>query len=156
MQETFGNPLVQCTLTSPNTRTDMQVAQLNLDIATQNAHLVYLQALKDYVSDKRGVLGDGWRVKFKYSERMCKTVPVYCAPDGSKFDSMPKVAHYLGLLSDSFTNDSIGLLQNGLCATNNMESSSRSMSKVVNGGNAVEVDPIQNGDCGSETFLVSL
>ncbi|XP_076947286.1 methyl-CpG-binding domain-containing protein 9-like [Bidens hawaiensis] len=156
MQETFGNPLVQCSLTSPNTRTDMQVAQLNLDIATQNAHLVYLQALKDYVSDKRGILGDGWRVRFKYSERTCKTFPVYCAPDGSKFDSMPKVAHYLGLLSDSFlfkTNDSIGLLQNGLCAAKNMESSSRSMSKVVNGGNAVEVDPIQNGNRGSETLL---
>ncbi|KAI3731469.1 hypothetical protein L1987_62657 [Smallanthus sonchifolius] len=159
MQDTFGNPLVQCTLTSLNTRTDMQIAQLNLDIATQNAHLAYLQALKDYLCEKKGILGDGWRVTFKYSECMCKTFPVYCAPDGSKFDSMPKVAHYLGLLSDPIlfeTNDndsSTGLLQNGSHTTKNMDNSSRSMSRVSNGRNAVEVDPVWNGNRGSDSFF---
>ncbi|KAJ0815412.1 putative histone acetyltransferase chromatin regulator PHD family [Helianthus annuus] len=159
MQDTFGNLLAQYTLTSPNTRTNMQNTQLNLDIETQNAHLAYLQALKDYISKKRGVLGDGWRVEFKSSESTSKTSPVYCAPDGSKFDSMRKVARYLGLLSESFlfetkgNDSSSGLLQNGSRRTISIGNSSRSMSGICNGGNAFEVDPVQNGNRGSALLL---
>ena len=146
MQDTHDNPFVGVAVTSPNTRSDMQTAQLNLDIATQNASLVYLQALKDYISKRRGVIGDGWHVKFEYSESMCKTSPIYCSPDGSRFDSMPKVAHHLGLLSasnSSDTNDNVGsfaLPQNG---------------SYANGGNVSKVDPMENGYRGSESSLVS-
>lgn len=154
-------PLVGCTLNSPNTRPDMQIAQLNLDIATRNANVVYLQALKDYIFEKRGVLGDGWRVEFKYSESICKTLPIYHAPDGSRFDSMQKVANYVGLLSGSNSfetngyDSSIGLLQNGSQAAKDMNHPSRPMSRVNNSGNAVEVDPMGNVNCVSELCHVS-
>ena len=49
MQDTHDNPFVGVAVTSPNTRSDMQTAQLNLDIEPQNASLVYLQALKDHI-----------------------------------------------------------------------------------------------------------
>ncbi|KAI3720305.1 hypothetical protein L6452_21221 [Arctium lappa] len=179
MQDMCGNPFVGFTLTSLNGFSStnassgvMRIARLNLDIATQNANLVYLQALKDYISERRGVLGDGWVVKFEYSESICKNSPIYCAPDGSRFDSMPEVARHLGLLlpCNSFeTNDkggSFALLQNGSRAPKSMDSASRllsaniirehkSMSQngVSNGGNAVEVDPMGNSKHGSELFL---
>ncbi|KAL8269079.1 hypothetical protein R6Q59_002877 [Mikania micrantha] len=158
MQDKCGIPLVECTLTSTNSRPDMQIAQLNLDTATQNANLVYLQALKDYISEKRGVLGEGWHVKFKYSQSICRNFPIYCAPDGRKFDSMQKVAHYVGLLSASNfieTNDydsSTGVLQNGSQTAKNINYSSRSMSRVSNSRNAVEVDPMENDNCVSDLF----
>ncbi|GJZ89972.1 bromodomain-containing protein [Tanacetum coccineum] len=142
-QDTHDNTFVEVAVTSPNTLTDMQTAQLNLEIATQNASLVYLQALKDYIVKRRGVIGDGWHVKFEYMESICKTSPIYCSPDGSRFDSMPKVAHYLGLLSasdSSDTNDNGGT-QNG---------------SYANGGNASKVDPMENGYRGSESSLRGL
>ncbi|XP_024988159.1 methyl-CpG-binding domain-containing protein 9-like isoform X2 [Cynara cardunculus var. scolymus] len=150
----------------------MRIARLNLDIATQNANLVYLQALKNYISERRGVLGDGWVVKFEFSESICKRAPIYYAPDGSRFNSMPEVAHHFGLLlpPNSFeTNDkggSFALLQNGSHATKSLDSASRSLnaniirerksmsqSGVSNGGTAIEVDPMGNSNRGSELFL---
>nr|XP_043612564.1 methyl-CpG-binding domain-containing protein 9-like [Erigeron canadensis] len=154
MQDRLGNPFVGCTSTSSYPPTDMQTARLNLDIATQNAILVYSQALKDYISERRGVLGDGWHVKFDYSESFCKSFPNYCAPDGSRFKSMPEVAHYLGLSSGGdLTNEnsnSVGLQQNGSHATPiDINDGSRSLSRVINAGN----DVMGNANHGSESFL---
>ncbi|KAI3795987.1 hypothetical protein L1987_38648 [Smallanthus sonchifolius] len=72
---------------------------------------------------------------------------------------MQKVAHYVGLLSDSHsfeTNDydnSLGLLQNGSQAAKNLNYSSRTMSKVGNSGKTVEVDPMENDNCLTQLFL---
>ncbi|XAR65059.1 Histone acetyltransferase [Bertholletia excelsa] len=84
---------------------------------------VYLQALREYVHEKRGLLVDGWKVEFVYCVTRCKTFPIYCAPDGKRFESMSAVAEHLGLLtnchsleaevrSDGFTSLQNGLLSN--------------------------------------------
>ncbi|XP_021717036.1 methyl-CpG-binding domain-containing protein 9-like [Chenopodium quinoa] len=58
-----------------------------------------LQSLRDFVSERHGVLEDGWRVEFKQSTNGCESYAVYCAPDGKMFETMSDVANYLGLSS---------------------------------------------------------
>lgn len=60
---------------------------------------IFLQALRDFVSEKHGELEDGWRVELKQSIGSCEFYAVYCAPDGKTFDSVYEVACYLGLMS---------------------------------------------------------
>ncbi|KAD1859317.1 hypothetical protein E3N88_42196 [Mikania micrantha] len=68
-----GSPYQNAACTMP------RFAHINLETATRKGNLVYLQALKDYISEKQGVLGDGWLVKFEYSER---SIFVYDVLDG--------------------------------------------------------------------------
>ncbi|CAI9775390.1 unnamed protein product [Fraxinus pennsylvanica] len=63
----------------------------------QSSNMVYLQTLREYISKRNGVLGEGWCVEFEYCERSCKTSAVYIAPDGSRLKSMDDVACHLGL-----------------------------------------------------------
>ncbi|XP_057523445.1 methyl-CpG-binding domain-containing protein 9 isoform X2 [Amaranthus tricolor] len=56
-----------------------------------------LQSLKEFVSERHGVLDEGWRVEFKQSKNGCESYAVYCAPDGKMFETMSDVASYLGL-----------------------------------------------------------
>lgn len=57
-----------------------------------------LLALREYISQRNGVLEEGWHVELKQSNSgICAT---YCAPDGVKFDSMSGVASHLGLALD--------------------------------------------------------
>lgn len=60
---------------------------------------IFLQALRDFVSERHGELEEGWRVEFKQSVGSCELYAVYCAPDGKTFDSVYEVARYLGLIS---------------------------------------------------------
>ncbi|PON43794.1 Methyltransferase [Trema orientale] len=60
---------------------------------------IFLQALRDFVSEKHGELEEGWRVELKQSIGSCEFYAVYCAPDGKTFDSVYEVACYLGLMS---------------------------------------------------------
>ncbi|KAL5152848.1 Methyl-CpG-binding domain-containing protein 9 [Glycine soja] len=55
------------------------------------------EALRDFVSERRGVLEEGWRVEFRQSVSNSELYAVYCAPDGKIFDSVYEVAYYLGL-----------------------------------------------------------
>ncbi|CAH1434027.1 unnamed protein product [Lactuca virosa] len=124
-------------------------SHMNLETATQKGNLVYLQALKDYISEKRGVLGDGWRVKFEYSEKNYKTSAVYFAPDGKRFDSMSEVAHHLGLIPayNSFEKDEKGsgivILQKG----------SHSTKRTKRGSNLKKDSNVANWTHGSQSFL---
>lgn len=59
-----------------------------------------LQALKEFISERHGVLEEGWRVELKQSVRAGELCPVFCAPDGRIFESMSEVAVYLGLTSN--------------------------------------------------------
>lgn len=61
---------------------------------------IFLQALRDFVSERHGVLDEGWRVEFKQPTGSCDLYPVYCAPDGKTFDTVYEVACYLGLMSN--------------------------------------------------------
>ncbi|CAK9137780.1 unnamed protein product [Ilex paraguariensis] len=71
-----------------------------LNFYTQSQREVYLQGLREYILEKKGVLDDGWHVEFSYFQNQCKTFAVYYAPDGSRFESMSDVAHHLGLISN--------------------------------------------------------
>lgn len=59
-----------------------------------------LQSLREFVSERHGVLDEGWRVEFKQSKNGCESYAVYCAPDGKVFETMSEVADYLGLASN--------------------------------------------------------
>ncbi|TQD71328.1 hypothetical protein C1H46_043130 [Malus baccata] len=58
---------------------------------------IVLQALRDYVSERHGILEDGWRVEFKQSTASGEPYLVYCAPNGKTFGSVSEVAYFLGL-----------------------------------------------------------
>ncbi|KAL1828753.1 hypothetical protein DCAR_0208010 [Daucus carota subsp. sativus] len=69
--------------------------------ASDRAKEIYLQDLKDFVLGKKGVLGDGWYVEFYYYPVRCKTLPIYFAPGGRRFESVSAVAIYLGLIPNA-------------------------------------------------------
>ena len=59
--------------------------------APQNPSEMYLQALREFICERHGVLEEGWCVESIH------------APDGKTFDSMHDVACYLGLTSRPIT-----------------------------------------------------
>ncbi|KAA8548085.1 hypothetical protein F0562_004654 [Nyssa sinensis] len=61
----------------------------------------HMQALRDIISERHGVLEEGWHVEFKPSTGSGELHAFYCAPDGKTFESIPEVACYLGLTSNS-------------------------------------------------------
>ncbi|OMO80724.1 hypothetical protein CCACVL1_12795 [Corchorus capsularis] len=65
---------------------------------SRNPSDILLQALREYVSARHGVLEEGWRVELKHSMSSCELYAVYCAPDGKTFDSVLDVACHLGLM----------------------------------------------------------
>lgn len=69
-------------------------------LPSQNPSEIFLQALRDFVSERNGVLEEGWQVEFRQSMVNCELYPVYCAPNGKIFDSVYEVACYLGLMSN--------------------------------------------------------
>ncbi|KAL2335636.1 hypothetical protein Fmac_016849 [Flemingia macrophylla] len=66
---------------------------------TQSITRSFEEALRDFISERRGVLEEGWRVEFRQSVSSSELYAVYCAPDGKIFDSVYEVACYLGLTS---------------------------------------------------------
>ncbi|XWS30346.1 hypothetical protein CRYUN_Cryun24cG0109300 [Craigia yunnanensis] len=66
----------------------------------RNPSDIFLRALREFVSERHGVLEEGWRVELKHSTSSCELYAVYCAPDGKTFDSVFDVACYLGLMSN--------------------------------------------------------
>ncbi|KAJ8434572.1 hypothetical protein Cgig2_012615 [Carnegiea gigantea] len=80
-----------------------------------------LQSLREFVSERHGILEEGWRVEFKQLKNGCESYAVYCAPDGSIFETMSDVACYLGLVSngnamepEARSDDGSSLRRNGL------------------------------------------
>ncbi|KAI4346993.1 hypothetical protein L6164_007848 [Bauhinia variegata] len=68
-------------------------------LPSRSPNEIFLQALRDFISERRGVLEEGWRVEFRQSMSSSELYAVYCAPDGKIFDSVYEVACYLGLMS---------------------------------------------------------
>lgn len=68
-------------------------------IQSRSPKEIFLQALRDFISERCGVLEEGWQVEFRQSESSSELYAVYCAPDGKIFDSVYEVACYLGLTS---------------------------------------------------------
>ncbi|KAL2559750.1 Methyl-CpG-binding domain-containing protein 9 [Forsythia ovata] len=75
----------------------VRTSHFDLFNSLQSSNMVYLQTLREYISERNGVLGEGWSVEFEYCEKNCKTFAVYIAPDGSRLKSMDDVACHLGL-----------------------------------------------------------
>jgi hypothetical protein len=64
----------------------------------------YLQALREYIFQRNGILGNGWQVEFDFCPVRCKTIVVYCGADGSRFESMADVARHLRLETEDVVN----------------------------------------------------
>ncbi|KAF7819608.1 methyl-CpG-binding domain-containing protein 9 [Senna tora] len=69
-------------------------------LPSRNPSEIFLHALRDFISEKHGVLEEGWRVEFRQPMSSSEVYAVYCAPDGKIFDSVYEVACYLGLMPD--------------------------------------------------------
>lgn len=59
-----------------------------------------LQNLRHFISERHGVLEDGWHVEFKQPLNGYHLCPVYCSPSGKTFSSIQDVACYLGLATN--------------------------------------------------------
>ncbi|XP_068641626.1 methyl-CpG-binding domain-containing protein 9-like [Aristolochia californica] len=81
---------------------------------------IVLQTLRQFIWERRGTLGNGWRVEFKSCTNGYNGFALFCSPDGKKFESMLEVAQYLEITSncsskdDEEKNDVIPLIQKGL------------------------------------------
>ncbi|KAL0336156.1 UNVERIFIED_CONTAM: Methyl-CpG-binding domain-containing protein 9 [Sesamum radiatum] len=70
-----------------------------VEFPPESPNMLYLQTLREFIAERSGVLGEGWRVEFEFCDQTCKTSAVYIAPDGSRIRSMEDVARHLGLQS---------------------------------------------------------
>ncbi|XP_019452879.1 PREDICTED: methyl-CpG-binding domain-containing protein 9-like [Lupinus angustifolius] len=66
---------------------------------TQSLTRSFEEGLRDFISERCGVLEEGWRVEFRQSVCSSEVYAVYRAPDGKEFDSLYEVACYLGVTS---------------------------------------------------------
>ncbi|GMG99338.1 hypothetical protein Nepgr_001178 [Nepenthes gracilis] len=64
---------------------------------------IFLESLREFITERHGVLEEGWRVEFKQSKSSCELCAVYYAPDGKIFETMSDVACYLGLVSNGIS-----------------------------------------------------
>ncbi|KAF8092339.1 hypothetical protein N665_0417s0036 [Sinapis alba] len=63
-----------------------------------------LHNLRHFISERHGVLEDGWHVEFKQPLNDYHLCPVYCAPNGKTFSSVQDVACYLDLaVNDNYS-----------------------------------------------------
>ncbi|XP_022575696.2 methyl-CpG-binding domain-containing protein 9 isoform X3 [Brassica napus] len=63
-----------------------------------------LHNLRRFISERHGVLEDGWHVEFKQPLNDYHLCAVYCAPNGNTFGSIQDVACYLGLaVNDNYS-----------------------------------------------------
>ncbi|CAN6969271.1 unnamed protein product [Brassica oleracea var. botrytis] len=63
-----------------------------------------LHNLRHFISERHGVLEDGWHVEFKQPLNDYHLCAVYCAPNGNTFSSIQDVACYLGLaVNDNYS-----------------------------------------------------
>lgn len=80
-----------------------------LEFPPASPNVLYLQTLREYITERSGTLGEGWRVEFEFCDKKYKTSAVYIAPDGGRFRSMEDVAFHFGLSSryHCLENDSV-------------------------------------------------
>ncbi|KAL6571818.1 hypothetical protein OROHE_002687 [Orobanche hederae] len=85
---------------APQQDRGLRANQLNrFELPPKSPNMLYLQTLREYISERSGVLGEGWHVEFDFCNKSLKTSAVYIGPDGSRFKSMEDVACHLGLPS---------------------------------------------------------
>ncbi|XP_074330655.1 methyl-CpG-binding domain-containing protein 9-like isoform X2 [Apium graveolens] len=122
--------------------------------ASSSASELYLQALKDFVLERRGVLGNGWHVEFNFCPVRCKTFAVYCALDGSRFESMSAVANFLGLVPNGHAleadsrGDGVTLVQKG--------NKRKEATMYMGNGTSREVKDVRQGILGGESLSAEI
>ncbi|XP_043723570.1 methyl-CpG-binding domain-containing protein 9-like [Telopea speciosissima] len=100
-------------------------------LSHQNPSDKFLQALRDFIFERQGILAEGWCVEIKPQAGRCDAVAVYCSPDGKRFESMADVACHLGLLSNCNSietedrNDGYTSVQKGLLYRRRRKESAR-------------------------------
>lgn len=77
----------------------LRASHTPLEFPSASPNASYLQTLKEYVAERSGTLGEGWRVEFEFCDKRYKTSAVYIAPDGSRFRTMEDVALHFRLPS---------------------------------------------------------
>lgn len=85
----LGCPLGSCRSSSGTT----------VKLSSENTSEIFLQALRDFISERHGELEEGWSVEIKQSVDSCEFYAIYHAPDGKTFGSVYEVACHLGLMS---------------------------------------------------------
>eukprot|EP00257_Ricinus_communis_P015651 XP_015573615.1 methyl-CpG-binding domain-containing protein 9 [Ricinus communis] len=66
-------------------------------LPSRSPNEILLQGLREFISERHGILDEGWHVELKNSVSGCEVFVAYCSPDGKTFGSMAEVACYLGL-----------------------------------------------------------
>ncbi|CAI0455946.1 unnamed protein product [Linum tenue] len=69
----------------------------SIRLPSRNPNELFLQGLREFVSERHGVLAEGWRAELKHSTSSYELYVVYCSPDGETFGTMSEVAVHLGL-----------------------------------------------------------
>uniref|UniRef100_A0A2P2KDH3 Uncharacterized protein MANES_15G182800 n=1 Tax=Rhizophora mucronata TaxID=61149 RepID=A0A2P2KDH3_RHIMU len=69
-------------------------------LSSRNPSEIFLGGLREFISERHGVLEEGWHVELKQSMNDNEVYAVYCSPDGKTFGSMSEVACHLGLMSN--------------------------------------------------------
>ncbi|GAB2276541.1 hypothetical protein Dimus_011260 [Dionaea muscipula] len=66
---------------------------------------ILLHSLREFITERHGVLLDGWHVELKQSKSCCESAVVYCAPDGKTFETMSDVATYYELVANGISKE---------------------------------------------------
>ncbi|GAB2222816.1 hypothetical protein Droror1_Dr00016944 [Drosera rotundifolia] len=74
---------------------------------------IFLHSLREFITERHGVLPAGWHVEFKQSRNSHESCAVYCAPEGNTFGTMSEVASYLGLMPNGITKEPKATTANG-------------------------------------------
>lgn len=74
-------------------------------LLSRNPSEISLQGLREFISERHGVLEEGWSVEFKQTTSNYDLYAVYCSPDGKTFHSMSEVACHLGLMPNRNSTD---------------------------------------------------
>ncbi|KAE9599493.1 hypothetical protein Lal_00039489 [Lupinus albus] len=88
----FGAPIAYSNLHN------MSASEDTID-HTQSLIKSFEKSLRDFISEWRDELKDGWYVELRQSVSSSEVYAVYCAPDGNAFYSLHDVACYLGKMS---------------------------------------------------------
>ncbi|KAL9269988.1 Methyl-CpG-binding domain-containing protein, partial [Drosera capensis] len=74
---------------------------------------IFLHSLREFITERHGVLPEGWHVEFKQSRNSHESCAVYCAPEGNTFGTMSEVASYLGLMPNGISKEPKATTANG-------------------------------------------
>ncbi|XP_073130076.1 methyl-CpG-binding domain-containing protein 9 [Henckelia pumila] len=112
-------------------------------ICSQIPNMMYLQTLRRYITERKGVLGEGWRVEFDFCDRRYRTSAAYVAPDGRRFKSLEDVASHLGIPLSYIK--AAQKESSGFASSRNCREPELNIQKLVFSGNGSQGDYVHDG-----------